>query len=74
MSSSVLLTLNVPKEFVKLTEYGVWADFMFAMKYTKDSNPLEVDITPDADVTQFQLNRTVADLKRQRRSWQTAFH
>ncbi len=69
MSTSVLLTLDVPKEYVKLTEYGVWADFMFAMQYTKESNPLEIDISPDGEITQLRLNQIIADLQQQRRPW-----
>lgn len=35
VSASIRLTLNVPDEFIKYTEYGVWADFMYAFRFSK---------------------------------------
>ena len=38
VSGSVRLTLDVPEEFVHITEYGVWADFIYAFKFSKPGN------------------------------------
>ena len=38
VSSSAKLVLKVPDECVKLTEYSVWADFMYHIQYTKPAD------------------------------------
>lgn len=38
VSAAVKLTLNVPDEMVKLTEFGIWADFMYGCKFSKANN------------------------------------
>ena len=38
VSAAVKLTLDVPNKFVKLTEFSVWADFLYAYKFTKPGN------------------------------------
>lgn len=72
ISSSVLLTLNVPKQYVKLTEYRVWADFMFYLKYTQNTDYTKIvsSISADTEITQRHLDTAIADLKEQRRPWQ----
>lgn len=69
VSSSVLLTLNVPKQFVKLTEYKVWADFMFYLKYTRKDNYTKMDMTSETEITQKQLDAAIHALKTQKVSW-----
>lgn len=69
VSSSVLLTLNVPKQFVKLTEYKVWADFMFYLKYTRKDNYTKMDMTSETEITQKQLDAAIYALKTQKVSW-----
>lgn len=65
VSSSVKLTLNVPDEHVRLTEYATWADFMYYVRFTKHSNykRLEPDCT---EITQHKFNRIMYSLKTQR--------
>lgn len=38
VSGSVRLTLDVPDEEVRLTEYSVWADFLYAYQFAKPGN------------------------------------
>lgn len=38
VSASVRLTLNVPNDKIKLTEYSVWADFLYCYKFTKPND------------------------------------
>ena len=38
VSSSVKLILDVPDDKIKLTEFSVWADFMYCFKFTKPSD------------------------------------
>ncbi|MFI3325156.1 MAG: hypothetical protein R3Y35_03165 [Clostridia bacterium] len=35
VSGTVKFTLNVPDEYIKYTEFGTWADFMYACKFSK---------------------------------------
>lgn len=71
VSTSVKLVLKVPKEFVKLTEYAVWADFIDAMKYTKPGDYRQIDssVTGDTEtaVTQKTLDKMIRHLKKQRK-------
>ena len=72
VSSSVLLTLNVPKQCIKLTEYKVWADFMYYLKYTMDNDYTKIafSIAADTELTQKHLDKAITELKTQKRSWQ----
>lgn len=38
VSGAVKLTLDVPDKYVRLTEYGVWADFLYAFKFSQPNN------------------------------------
>lgn len=38
VSGTVKLTLDVPDKFVKLTEFSIWADFLYHYKFTKPGN------------------------------------
>ncbi len=38
VSGAVRLTLDVPDHEVRLTEYEVWADFLYAYKFTRPGN------------------------------------
>lgn len=38
VSGSVRLTLDVPDKFVRLTEYSLWADFLYAYQFAKPGN------------------------------------
>ncbi|WOC33241.1 MULTISPECIES: hypothetical protein [Caproicibacterium] len=65
ISSSVLLTLDVPAEYVYLTEYSVWADYMYCvMHYTLPTN--RESVTANEEVTQRQFSLIMNDLKTQR--------
>lgn len=35
VSGAVRITLNVPNDKIKFTEYGVWADFLYAYQFAK---------------------------------------
>ena len=73
VSTSVKLVLKVPDEFVKLTEYTVWADFIDAMKYTKPGDYRQIDssVTGDMDtaVTQKTLDKMIRHLRTQKGPW-----
>jgi len=69
VASSVLLTLDVPDEFVKLTEYKIWADFMFYMKYTKPTDYSKLAVSPDTEITQKDLDDAIFELKTQKSPW-----
>lgn len=65
ISSSVLLTLDVPPECVWLTEYSVWADYMYCViHYTLPTN--RESVTPNEEITQRQYRHIINDLKNQR--------
>ena len=53
VSSSAKLVLKVPDECVKLTEYSVWADFMYHIQYTKPAD--------------YTMDKMIHSLKKQRR-------
>lgn len=66
VSGSVRLTLEVPDEFVHLTEYSVWADFIYAYKFSKPGN-YKV-LRPDCEeITVRRYNELMEDLKTQRK-------
>lgn len=66
VSGSVRLTLDVPDEYVYITEYGVWADFIYAFKYSKPGN-YKV-LRPDCEeISIRRYNELMEDLKDQRK-------
>ena len=66
VSGSVQLTLDVPDEFVRLTEYSVWADFIYAFKFSKPGN--YKILRPDCEeITVRRYNELMEDLKDQRK-------
>ena len=66
VSGSVRLVLDVPDKFVHLTEYGVWADFLYAFKFTKPGN--YKSLRPDCEeLTVRRYNEILADLQEQRK-------
>lgn len=66
VSGAVRIRLNVPPEYVKLTEYTVWADFLDNFKYTNPKDYTTI-IVGTQDVTSTAHARVVADLKNQRK-------
>lgn len=65
VSGSVRLTLNVPDDQVWLTEYGVWADFLYAYRFTKPGNYHA--LRPDCEeITVRRYNQILTDLRNQR--------
>lgn len=66
VSGSVRLTLDVPDKFIHITEYGVWADFLYAFKYTKPGN--YKSLRPDCEeISVRRYNELMDDLKKQRK-------
>ena len=65
VSASVRLTLNVPEDKIKLTEYSRWADFMYSFKYTKAADYSK--LKPDCEeITVRHFQEIITDLKKQR--------
>lgn len=66
VSGAVRLTLDVPDKFVHLTEYSVWADFIYAFKFSKPTNYKE--LTPQCEeITVREYKDILFDLKLQRK-------
>lgn len=60
VSGSVRLVLDVPDEYIHLTEYAVWADFLYAFKFTKPGN--YKSLRPDCEeLTVRRYNEILAD-------------
>lgn len=68
ISNSVKMTLDVPKQFIHLTEYSVWADFMYSLRYTKPDHYKQI-VIDNEEVTQREMNHLIYSLKKQRRPW-----
>lgn len=65
ISASVKLTLNVPDDKIKLTEYGVWADFMYSYKFTRGGDYTK--LKPDCEeITNRRFQSILSDLRTQR--------
>lgn len=67
VSSSVKLTLDVPDKFIKLTEFSVWADFMYAFKYTRPGSYKSLRAGYEEEISTDKLKWIINDLKHQRR-------
>ena len=67
VSSSAKLVLKVPEEYVKLTEYSVWADFMYHIRFTKPSDYTMVSVDAVEQLSQAQLDKMIHSLKKQRK-------
>lgn len=66
VSGSVRLTLEVPDDCLYLTEYGQWADFLYAFRYTKPGN--YKILRPDCEeITVRQYNQLLESLKTQKK-------
>ena len=60
VSSSAKLVLKVPDECVKLTEYSVWADFMYHIQYTKPADYTMVAVDSVEQLSQAQLDKMLS--------------
>lgn len=69
VSGAVRIRLNVPREYVKLTEYTDWADFLDNFKYT-NPNDYSTIIVGSLDVKSSDHLRVVESLKHQRHLFQ----
>ena len=66
VSGSVRLVLDVPDKYIHLTEYAVWADFLYALKIPKPGN--NKTLRPDSEeLTVRRYNEILADLQEQRK-------
>ena len=65
VSAAVRIRLNVPNEYVKLTEYNVWADFMENCKYTKP-NDYKTIIVAASDINSAEHKKLIENLRDQR--------
>lgn len=68
VSDSVKLTLNVPNQFIYLTEYAVWADFMYSLRFTKPNHYKKI-VLDNEEMNQRTMNRLIYQLKKQRSPW-----
>ena len=66
VSSSVLLTLRVPKEKVRLTEFSDWADLLYVMKSLKSDYTGIGALQARSDIDTRQLQRSIESLKVQK--------
>ena len=66
VSGAVKIILDVPDKHVKLTEYSVWADFLYAYKFTKPSN-YKVLQADSEEVSVRKYKEILNDLKHQRK-------
>lgn len=65
VSGAVKLTLNVPDDRVKLTEYAEWADFLYAYQFTVPGRYRS--LRPDCEeVTVREYDRLLESLREQR--------
>lgn len=66
VSGLVQLQMKVPEDRVKLTEYGVWADFLYAYKFTKPGQyrVLQGDGT---EITNRRYQEILTDLQTRRK-------
>lgn len=65
VSGAVRLTLEVPDQYVHLTEYGEWADFLYAFRYTKPGNFRS--LRPDCEeITVRRYNEILENLQTQK--------
>lgn len=65
VSGKVCLTLDVPDRLVYLTEYSVWADFMYAFKSSQPNDYRKLDVRYN-EIKQIDYDAMIADLKQQR--------
>ena len=66
VSGSVRITLDVPDKFVHLTEYGEWADFLYAFRYAKPGNYRA--LRPDCEeISQRQYDQLLESLRQQKK-------
>ncbi len=66
VSSSVLLTLRVPKEEVRLTEFSVWADLLYAIKSSKTDLSRIGTLATNSNVNTRTIADAVSSIKDQR--------
>ena len=60
------MTLDVPDKYIHLTEYGVWADFLYAFKFSKPGN--YKSLRPDCEeLTVRRYNEILEDLREQKK-------
>lgn len=66
VSGSFRLTLEVPDEYVHITEYSEWADFLYAYKYTSPNN--YKNLRPDCEeLSVRRYNEILLNLKHQKK-------
>lgn len=65
VSSAVKLTLDVPLDELKLTEFSTWADFLYCVKFTKPDDYTSVDTNTD-EVQQRFLDTLMVELTNQK--------
>lgn len=65
VSSSVKLILKVPDQYVKLTEYSTWADFMYFVRQTQPNNYKKL-ASDRTEISQHRFNHIMRMLQNQR--------
>lgn len=65
VSGAVRLRLNVPDELIRLTEYKVWADFLYTCKFSKPGDYTK--LRPDCEeISIRKYGELIKDIKEQR--------
>lgn len=65
VSGTVRMKLDVPEKSMKLTEYDVWADFIYAMKFSRPGNYKKL-VQGTEEVSEQTYAQLMKDLKTQR--------
>lgn len=66
VSGSVRFEIEVPDELVKITEFSVWADFIYGVKFSKNSSYTKLLSTTDPSYTQKKHDDIIKELKTQK--------
>lgn len=69
ISTSVKMVLKVPDDQIKLTEYPVWADFIYYFKFTKPGDYTRVRSDAMVEIKQKKLDKIIRSLKTQKSVW-----
>ncbi len=66
VSNSFRLELEVPENQIKLTEFSVWADFMYGLQFTNPLNYKSVSAQESSELKQSVHTKRIEELKKQK--------